>query len=143
MIAGRSSAFSWRSSSFNRWSPGAVIGNFCTSLNPSVVEANEMPCYGRAQAPPPGLRRAATIASERTAKIGLERRDFKRSRLQGCDGVYCGTGACHSRVVRNPVSQGTTADREAVGNRLRSRGSVDDQLHVARADGIDAMGPAF
>ena len=49
----------------------------------------------------------------------------------------------HRGVVRNAMGQRATADREAVGDRLRRGRGVDHKLHLARTDRVDAMRPAF
>ena len=53
--------------------------------------------------------------------------------------MHRGPGARHRRVVGNAVREGAAADGKAVGDRLRRRGSVDHQLHLARPDRIHAM----
>ena len=81
--------------------------------------------------------------SERTAKIGLEGRDFKRSRLQRRDGVHRGAGAGQRGVMWHAVGEGAAADGKAVGDRLRRGRRIDHQLNVAGPDRIDAVRPSL
>ena len=125
MMAGRSSDLSARSSSSNRCRPGRGhrkllhVGVLRSAMR--NVAWVTWP-YAAAAA---GAVPAAAERSERSAKVGLQRRNFKRSRFQGRDGVHRRPGAGHGRVVRHDVGQRAAADGEAVGDRLRGGGGVD------------------
>ena len=82
-------ALSVRSSSSSRCRPGAVIGNFCTARSSNRKQTASSRTHrakirrrGRACAWPRRVHGSTTAGrSERSAKVGLQRRDFKRARL--------------------------------------------------------------
>ncbi len=54
-----------------------------------------------------------------------------------------GAGGGDGGEVWHLVGEGRAPDIEAIRYRLRPMRSVDDELDIARADGVHAMRPAF
>src|SRR6201996_1100875 len=81
--------------------------------------------------------------SERSFKIGLYGRDFKTAGPEGMDSLDGGTGARNCCVIGDLIGQGSPAQAEAIGNRLRPLARIDHELDLARQHPVDDVWPAL
>src|ERR1700758_4722242 len=74
-------------------------------------------------------------------KITLQGADLKVPAQIGADALRGRHGTRKSGVIWHFMQEGSTAQRAAVGQRLRPFRGVENQLNVAVHDGVDDMRP--
>ena len=76
-------------------------------------------------------------------KIGLQGCDFKTAGFQGGDRLDRRPGTGDGRVIGDVEGERGAAEAEAVGDRLRALGGVEDQLDLARQHRVDDVRAAL